>query len=115
MFKYLIAAIETVTQPPVNETLPSYEGAFMKMIITFIAVVVGIIGTIWLMRRLMGGRVGGSHGHSIKVIERKAISPKTTLYVIEVDNKQSVIAESQLEIKHLMDLEISSSDVNRSE
>ncbi len=106
MFKLLLAALETTTQTPAAEALPSYEGAFLKMAITFVAVIVGIIGTVWLMRRLAGGRIGGSHGQSIQIIERKAISQKTTLYVIEVDGKQTVIAESQLEIKRVMDLDL---------
>ena len=95
----MLAVVET------TETVPSYEGAFLKMAITFVAVIVGVIGTIWLMRRLMGGRLGGSQGQAIQIIERRALSQKTMLYVIEVDGKRAVIAESQLEIKHLMDLE----------
>ncbi|MGH2638628.1 MAG: flagellar biosynthetic protein FliO [Rhabdochlamydiaceae bacterium] len=105
MFKLLLAVVETSTQPVVPETLPSYEGAFLKMAITFVAVIVGIIGTIWLMRRLAGGRLGGSSSQSIKIIERKALSQKTMLYLIEIDGRQTVIAESQLEIKRVMDLE----------
>ena len=105
MCKLLLAVIETTTQAPAAETLPSYEGALLKMIITLVAVVVGIIGTVWLMRRLAGGRLGGSNSQSIKIIERKALSQKTMLYVIEVDGKQTVITESQLEIKRVMDLD----------
>lgn len=105
MLRLLLATLETATQTPASEALPSYETAFFKMALTFVAVIVGIIGTIWLMRRLASGRLGGGSGHAIKVVERKALSPKTTLYVIEVDGKQTVIAESQLEIKHLMDLD----------
>lgn len=105
MIKLFLAVIETQTQPSVTETLPSYEGAFLKMAITFVAVIVGIIGTIWLMRRLAGGKFGGSSSQSIKILERKALSQKTMLYVIEVDGKQTLIAESQLEIKRIMNLD----------
>ena len=108
MLRYLLAAVETGA--PVQETLPTYEGAFLKMAITFVAVIVGIIATIWLMRRLAGGKFGGGSNQSIKILERKALSPKTMLYVIEVDGKQTVIAESQLEIKRLLEL-----DYNRNE
>jgi flagellar biogenesis protein FliO len=105
MIKYLLAAVEATTQAPAAETLPSYEGAFLKMILTFVALIVGIIGTVWFMKRLSGGRFGTSSSHTIKVLEKKALSPKTMLYVIEIDGKQTVIAESQLEIKRIMDLE----------
>jgi flagellar biogenesis protein FliO len=92
--------------PDVTEALPSYEGAFLKMILTLLALVVGIIGTVWFMRRLSGGRLSGGSSRSIKILEKKALSPKTMLYVIEVEGKQTVIAESQLEIKRLMTLEL---------
>ena len=105
MFKLILAAVDVNVQVPAAETLPSYEGAFLKMAITFVAVIVGIIATIWVMRRLLGGRLGGVSSQSIKIIDRRALSPKTMLYVIEVDGKQAVIAESQLEIKRLMELD----------
>lgn len=107
MYKLLLAAVETTTQVPATEALPSYEGAFLKMILTLLALVVGIIGTVWFMRRLSSGRFGGGSSHSIKVLEKKALSPKTMLYVIEVEGKQTLIAESQLEIKRIMELDIS--------
>ena len=88
-----------------TDALPSYEGVFLKMILTLAALVVGIIGTVWFFKRMSVGRMGGSSGRSIQVLERKALSPKTMLYLIEVDGKQSVVAESQLEIKQLMTLD----------
>lgn len=103
MLNILLAVVETQTTNP--EPLPSYEGAFLKMALTFVVVIVGIIGTIWFMRKLSGGRFGGGSGQAIKIIERKSLSAKTMLYVIEVDGKQTVIAESQLEIKRVMDLD----------
>jgi flagellar protein FliO/FliZ len=107
MLKLLLAAVDVNVQAPPAETLPSYEGAFLKMAITFVAVIVGIIVTIWVMRRLLGGRLGGSSSQSIQIIERRALSPKTMLYIIEVDGKQTLIAESQLEVKRLMELDTS--------
>ena len=110
MLKLLLAVIETQTQTPTPEPLPSYEGAFLKMAITFVAVIVGIVATIWFMRKLSGGRFGAASGQGIKVIEKKSLSPKTMLYVIEVGGKQTVIAESQLEVKRIMDLEAPSTE-----
>lgn len=91
--------------PVPAESLPSYEGAFLKMILTLLALIVGMIGTIWFLKRMAAGRLGAGSGSSIKLIEKKPLSPKTMLYLIEVEGKQSVIAESQLEIKHLMTLD----------
>jgi flagellar protein FliO/FliZ len=88
-----------------TDALPSYEGVFLKMILTLAALVVGIIGSVWFFKRMTGGRVSGTPGRSIQVLERKALSPKTMLYLIDVDGKQSVIAESQLEVRRLMTLD----------
>lgn len=90
--------------PP--DALPSYEGVFLKMILTLAALVVGLIGAVWFFKRMSGNRFNNSSpGRSIQVLERKALSPKTTLYLIDVDGKQSLIAESQFEVRKVMELD----------
>jgi flagellar biogenesis protein FliO len=90
--------------PPVD-MVPGYEGAFLKMFLVLIALVVGIFFTVWLLKKIGQGRwAQGNSNRSIKIIEKRPLSPKTMLYIIDVDGQQSVIAESQLEVKHLMDL-----------
>ncbi|HEY5234764.1 MAG TPA: flagellar biosynthetic protein FliO [Rhabdochlamydiaceae bacterium] len=88
------------------DMVPGYEGAFLKMFLALIALIVGIFFTVWLLKKLSQGRwAGGNSNRAIKIIEKRPLSPKTMLYIIDVDGQQSVIAESQLEIKHLMNLE----------
>lgn len=103
----LLADATTTTSPaaPMTDALPSYEGAFVKMFLTLLVLVVGIIGTVWFLKRLSKGRFGGSSGTSIVILEKKQLSPKTMLYVVEVEGKQALIAESQLEVKNIMVLE----------
>lgn len=103
---FISLADATLPQQGAPEALPSYEGAFLKMILTLLVLIVGLIGTVWFLRRMAGGRLGSGSGRSIRVIEKKPLSPKTMLYLIEVEGKQTVIAESQLEIKRLIDLEL---------
>ena len=88
-----------------SEVMPSYEGAFLKMFLTLVALIVGVFLMVWVLKRLAHGRLSSSNGKSIHVLEKKPLSPKTMLYLIEVDGKQTVIAESQLEIKKLMTIE----------
>ncbi len=109
MLLFLFTFLADVTPAP-SEALPSYEGAFLKMFLTLLALIVGVIGTVWFLKRLSGARFGGSSGQSLKVLEKKALSPKTMLYRIEVEGKQVVIAESQLEVKSLMTLEATSEE-----
>ena len=93
--------------PPSPEVMmPGYEGAFLKMFLTLIALVVAIFFTVWALKRLSRGRFHSMNSNrTIKIIERRALSPKTVLYIIEVAGKQAVIAESQLEVKRLLTLE----------
>lgn len=91
---------------PPEVTMPSYEGAFIKMFLTLLALLVVIFFSIWGLKRLARGRVKSSGpGRSIELLEKKAISPKTVLYVIEVGGRQIVLAESQLEVKAITTFE----------
>jgi len=88
------------------DMVPGYEGAFLKMFLALLALIVGIFVTVWLLKKLSQGKwAGGNSNRMIKIIEKRPLSPKTMLYIIDVDGQQSVIAESQLEVKHLMNLE----------
>jgi len=87
------------------DMVPGYEGAFLKMFLALIGLIVGIFLTVWLLKKIGQGRWAGGGNKSIKIVEKRPLSPKTMLYVIDVDGQQSVIAESHLEVKHLMSLE----------
>ncbi len=54
-------------------------------------------------------RVGSQ---SIQILEKRMISPKTMLYLIEAEGKQILIAESQLEVKRLESFSASSPQEN---
>jgi len=91
----------------VTDALPSYGGVFLKMLLTLAALIVAMIAAVWVFRRMsLGRKMMGGHSRSIQVLERKPLSPKTMLYLIDVGGKQSVIAESQLEVKPLMSWDV---------
>jgi len=97
--------IEAPLTPSPVDMVPGYEGAFLKMFLVLIALIVGIFLTVWILKKLSQGRwAQGNQNRSIKILEKRPLSPKTMLYIIDVDGQQSVIAESQLEVKHLMNL-----------
>ncbi len=92
------APLEVPLTPSPVEMVPGYEGAFLKMFLVLIALIVGIFFTVWILKKLSQGRwTQGNQNRSIKIIEKRPLSPKTMLYIIDVDGQQSVIAESQLE------------------
>jgi len=101
----LLADATSVPVPAPTEALPSYEGAFAKMFLTLLVLVVAIVGTVWFLKRLSRSRFGEGSSRSITILDKKAISPKTMLYVVEIEGKQALIAESQLEVRRIMELE----------
>lgn len=79
---------------------PSYEHAFIKMILTLGGLLLLVFFTLWALRKLSHGRVGGFGSmKKIKVLEKRPLSPKTILYLLELDGKQVFVAESQLEVR----------------
>lgn len=80
----------------------SYKGAFIKMILTLLGIIVLIVISVWMLRRISSGRMKQMNfGRSIKVLERRPISAKSVLYLVEIEGKKVVIAESQLEVRHI--------------
>lgn len=120
-FFSLICADNPPLQIPV-ETMPSiemmpeaikgYEGAFLKMILTFIALIVGIFFTVWALKRLSRGHFKNMNANrAIKILEKRPLSPKTMLYLVEIGEKQTLIAESQIEVKSLVSFEVLAEDL----
>jgi flagellar biogenesis protein FliO len=108
----MFSLADTLTQTPPEVAIPGYEGAFIKMFLTLLGLLVGIFFTVWALKRFSQGKMGSQAGaRTLKLIEKKPLSPKTMLYVVELEGKQVLLAESQLEIKNLMTLEKESEEV----
>ena len=74
----------------------------VKMLVTLLALILLMYASYWFLKRLIQNRVQkGVGGQSIEIIEKKMLSPKTMLYVVRVENKKILFAESHLEIKTL--------------
>lgn len=99
-----------VVQPPPplpssEEMTHSYEGAFVRMLVTLIGLLLLVCATVWILRRLGKGKFKIGSGRMINVIEKRPLSPKSILYIVEIDNKKVLIAESQIEVRALTTLE----------
>lgn len=78
----------------------AYKGAFVKMIVTLLALIVLIVISVWMLRRISSGRMKQmNYGRAIKVLERRPLSAKSVLYLVEISGKKVVIAESQIEVR----------------
>jgi len=94
----LSSGIET---PPLPSSV-DYGAALIKMFLTMIAIIVLFFLSYYFLRKLLRNRLErGTENQSIHILEKKMISPKTMLYLIELDNKKILLAESQLEIKKI--------------
>lgn len=91
---------ETVTSVP-----PSDLGmSLVKMLLTFLALILLLFVSYWFLRRLIQHRLQRGVGRqSIEILEKRMISPKTMLYIVRVENKEILLAESHLEIKVVCD------------
>lgn len=95
-------AAESMAQMP-----PSDLGAAaVKMFLSLIVLVILLFLSYWLLRRIIQNRLQRGVGEqAIQILEKRMISPKTTLYLISVENKKILVAESHLEIKRLEGLD----------
>ena len=103
--------IEQVAKPSINDkmvetpasdmqkTTESYETAFIKTIVVLIGLLLLVILTVWMFKKISRGRLRTfNYQKSVKILEKRPLSPKTMLYLIEVGGKQVLISESQFEI-----------------
>jgi flagellar biogenesis protein FliO len=87
--------------PSSNEMTSSYESAFVRMLVTLLGLVFLVFATFWILRRLGKGKFKMGGGRTINVLERKALSPKSMLFIVEIGNKKVLISESQVEVRAL--------------
>lgn len=89
-----------------HKTTESYETAFIKTIVVLVGLLVLIILTVWMFKKISRGRLRNfNYLKSVKVLEKRPLSPKTMLYLIEVGGKQVLLAESQFEVRNVANLD----------
>ena len=96
--------------PGAAEVVPaateSYQWALAKIVGSLGLILAFVFFTLWMVRRLSHGRwQQGNQHRSIKILERRPLSPKTMLYLIEMNGEQVVVSESQLEVRVLSTLQ----------
>ena len=95
----VLTAAESTSQmmPPVD-----LGTSAIKMFLTLLALIGLLFVSYWFIRRLVQQRLQKGVGNAaIHILEKRMVSPKTMLYLIEVEGKRTLFAESQLEIKRL--------------
>lgn len=84
----------------------SYETAFIRMLFVLVGIISFAGLAVILLKKYAATRMQQSnHCRNIKVLEKRAISPKTILYLVEIGGKKMLLGESQLELRNLSHLE----------
>lgn len=73
----------------------NYWNEFLQMILSLGTVVIILLFVAWFLRRFINKKVlQGNQSNEIKIIERRMLSPKSTLYLLEVKDKLLLVSDS---------------------
>ena len=91
--------------PSSEEMTYSYQHAFIRMLLSLLGLLALVFATFWFLKRMGKGKFRMGSGHAIHILEKRSLSPKTFLYVVEIEGKHVLISESQLEVRGLTTFE----------
>ncbi len=75
------------------------------MLFSLAGLLVLVLGTFWFLKRMGKGKLRLGSNRTIQILEKRPLSPKTVLYIVEIEGKQVLISESQLEVRALTTIE----------
>lgn len=83
----------------------SYATSFTRMIISLLAIMGLLVITFWVLKRVIKHRSTYANSmQAIKILEKRVLSPKSVLYLVEFDGEKVLISESQLEVRALQSI-----------
>lgn len=89
-----------------SDNTSTFKHAFYKTMSILLGGLVLVFSAIWVFRRFGKGRFHTANNlRTIKVIEKRPISPKSILYLIEIGGHRILISESQFEVRRISELE----------
>jgi flagellar biogenesis protein FliO len=84
---------------------------FMNMLTTLGIIVVIILMATWFLKRMVSGKIQQLNTTSlVKVIERRILSPKTSLYLLDIEGKGVILAESSNGVVSLGNFDVAQTD-----
>lgn len=82
-----------------------YWKDFVNMLITLLCVLAFILLTVWFLKKIMRSRMRTlNRSTAIKILERRPLTQKSSLYLVSVLGKGVVIAESSAGIQLITEL-----------
>jgi flagellar protein FliO/FliZ len=81
--------------PPPEAETSRFLFEFLKMLGVLGMILGGLLGISWYLKRLTGQRYEKANDESlIKVIDQRSLSPRTIIYLLEVEGKSLVVGET---------------------
>lgn len=95
-------AVNEEPRPPLDLPTQRYESSIFRVFLSLFGLIALVGISFWLFRRLLRARSSSTNSKSIEILERKPLSPKTMIYLVEVEGKKVLLAESHLDVKRLV-------------
>ena len=103
LLPYALGADEIT--PALDLSPGHFKISFFKTLAVIAFCLILIFLALWFFKRFANQKFFNlNEAHHIKIIEKRPISPKSILYLIQVGNRQIVIAESQLEVRAIQEM-----------
>lgn len=82
-------------EAPSIEQEDRFFSQFLNMLFTLGLIVFALLALNWVLKRMTNARMQQENTASeIKILERRSITPRTAVYLLEIKNKTIAIAES---------------------
>jgi len=78
---------------------------WLSMLASFLLVIVLLVATLWLLRRMGGRALRGTSGR-LAIVESLWIGPKQRLAIVRVDGREAMVAITQQQVTLLMTLPV---------
>jgi flagellar biogenesis protein FliO len=114
----LVAQENVLDEQPkeLTDSPVSYSTGLSKILWMTIAFLTLLVITIWAFKRMVKNRAYlAEQRSSIKILEKKMLSPKTMLYLVEVEKEKVLIAESHIEVKRLHEMTTKTKEIQENE
>jgi flagellar protein FliO/FliZ len=83
-----------------------YKTSFIRTVLLIFGIIFLVIIVIWVLRRMGGTKpMMSNHYKNIKILERRALSPQTILYQVEIGGRQVIISESKVQVSALTEFD----------
>jgi flagellar biogenesis protein FliO len=89
-----------IPEEPLTES--HFLAEFLYMMFMLGLLIGAVLFATWFLKRMVNTRLTQlNESSNIKVIEKRTLSPKSSLYLLEIDGKEIILAESPTQIIQL--------------